>query len=171
MKYVNVVPKNLNTKIRDIVPDIKQGRGYRMILLFDLEEANTILSALSDMDDFFLPKSVPRNDLYILASKFIQAMGLKMKDDEMPIPNLFLDKFDTSELVEIHITQVEMDYMICALHAMSFEETGYPQSINLAASRVYNKINAQFTDGVIDHPENSIWEITVQNNELSGSVG
>ena len=142
------------------------------MLLFDLEEANTILSALSDMDDFFLPKSVSRKDLYMLVSKFIQVMGLKMKEGgEMPIPNLFLDKFDTSELVEIYLTQVEMDYVLCALHAMSFEETGYPQSINLAASRVYNKINAQFTDGVIDHPENSIWEITVQNNELSGSVG
>ena len=142
------------------------------MLLFDLGEANTILSALSDMDDFFLPKSVSRKDLYILVSKFIQVMGLKMKESgEMPIPNLFLDKFDTSELVEIYLTQVEMDYVLCALHAMSFEGTGYPENINLAASRVYNKVNAHFIDGVIDYPENSIWEITVQNKELSGSEG
>jgi hypothetical protein len=99
-------------------------------------------------------------------------MGLKMKEDgEVPIPNLFLDKFDTSEFVEIYLTQVEMDYVLCALHAMSFEGTGYPENINLAASRVYNKVNAQFIDGVIDYPENSIWEITVQNKDLSGSEG
>lgn len=166
-----MIPENLNTKISNVVSDIKQEWGYHMILLFDQEEANTILSALSDLDDFFLPKSVPREDLYMLAGKLIQAMGLKMKDGEMLIPNLFLDKFDTSKLVEIHLTQVEMDYVICALHTMSSGETGYPESINLAASRAYNKINAQFTEGVIDHPENSIWEITVQDNELSGSVG
>jgi hypothetical protein len=142
------------------------------MLFFDLEEANTILSALSDMDDFFLPKSVSRKDLYILVKKFIQVMGLKMKEDgEVPIPNLFLDKFDTSEFVEIYLTQVEMDYVLCALHAMSFEGTGYPENINLAASRVYNKVNAQFIDGVIDYPENNIWEITVQNKDLSGSEG
>jgi hypothetical protein len=143
-----------------------------MMLFFDLEEANTILSALSDMDDFFLPKSVSRKDLYVLVSKFIQIMGLKMKEDgEMPIPNLFLDKFDSSKLVEIYLTQIEMDYVLCALHAMSFEGTGYPENINLAAGRVYNKVNAQFIDGIIDHPENSIWEITVQNKEISGSEG
>jgi hypothetical protein len=143
-----------------------------MILLFDLEEANTILSALSDMDDFFLPKSVSRKDLYILVSKFIQVMGLKIrKSGEMPIPNLFLDKFDASESVEIYLTQVEMDYVLCALHAMSNEGTGYPENINLAASRVYNKVNAHFIDGVIDYPENNIWEITVQNKELSGNEG
>lgn len=142
------------------------------MLLFDLEEANTILSALSDMDDFFLPKSVSRKDLYILVSKFIQVMGLKMKESgEMPIPNLFLDKFDTSELVEIYLTQVEMDYVLCALHAMSFDGTGYPENINLAASRVYNKVNAQFIDGVIDHPEKDVWEIIVQNQERLGSEG
>jgi hypothetical protein len=124
------------------------------------------------MDDFFLPKSVSRKDLYILVKKFIQVMGLKMKEDgEVPIPNLFLDKFDTSEFVEIYLTQVEMDYVLCALHAMSFEGTGYPENINLAASRVYNKVNAQFIDGVIDYPENNIWEITVQNKDLSGSEG
>ncbi len=31
-----------------------------MILSFDMEEANVILSALSDMDDFFLPMSILR---------------------------------------------------------------------------------------------------------------
>lgn len=143
-----------------------------MILLFDLEEANIILSALSDMDDFFLPKSVSRKDLYILVSKFIQVTGLKLKEDgEMPIPNLFLDKFDTFKLVEIYLTQVEMDYVLCALHAMSFDGTGYPENINLAASRVYNKVNAQFIDGVIDHPEKDVWEIIVQNQERLGSEG
>ncbi len=143
-----------------------------MILSFDLEEANTILSSLSDMDDFFLPKSVSRKDLYMLVNKFICAMDLKVKEDgEIPIPNLFLDKFDASKLVEIYLTQVEMDYVLCALHATSFEGTGYPESINLAASRVYNKINAQFIDGVIDHPENDVWEIIAQDKELSGGVG
>lgn len=143
-----------------------------MKLLFDLEEANTILSALSDMDDFFLPRSVPREDLYFLARKFIQAMGLKAKDSgEMPIPNLFLDRFDSSELVEIYLTQVEIDYVLCALNAMSFEETGYPENINLAASRVYNKVSARFIDGVIDYPKNGIWGITDKNGELSGSEG
>jgi hypothetical protein len=143
-----------------------------MMLFFDLEEANTILSALSDMDDFFLPKSVSRKDLYILVKKFIQVMGLKMKEDgEVPIPNLFLDKFDTSEFVEIYLTQVEMDYVLCALHAMSFEGTGYPENINLAASRVYNKVNAQFIDGIIDHPENDVWEIIVPDKELLGREG
>ncbi len=139
-----------------------------MKLLFDLEEANTIVSALSDMDDFFLPKSIPREDLYMLARKFLRAMDLKIKEDgDMPIPNLFLDKFDASELVEIYLTQVEMDYVLCALHAMSFEGTGYPENINLAASRVYNKVSAQFIDGVIDHPEKGIWEITAKNIELT----
>ncbi len=143
-----------------------------MKLLFDMEEANTILSALSDMDDFFLPKSVPREDLYFLARKFIQAMGLKAKESgEMPIPNLFLDRFDSSELVEIYLTQIEIDYVLCALNAMSFEETGYPENINLAASRAYNKVNARFIDGIIDYPENGIWEITAKNGELSGSEG
>jgi hypothetical protein len=141
-----------------------------MILSFDLEEANTILSALSDMDDFFLPKSVPRRDLYILVNKLIRAMDLKMKGNgEMPIPNLFLDQFDASKLVEIYLTQVEMDYVLCALHAMGFEGTGYPKTINLAASRVYNKVNAQFVDVVIDHPENDVWEIIVPGKELLGS--
>ncbi len=45
--------------------------------LFDLEKASIILSALSDMDDFFLPKRVPRNDLYMLVSKFIHVMGFE----------------------------------------------------------------------------------------------
>lgn len=144
--------------------------GDNMTLSFDLEEANIILSALSDMDDFFLPKSVPRNDLYILVNKLIYAMDLKIKENgEMPIPNLFLDKFDASKSVEIYLKQVEMDYVLCALHAMGFEGTGYPENINLAASRVYNKVNAQFIDVVIDHPENDVWEIVGQNKELSGS--
>ncbi len=143
-----------------------------MKLLFDLEEANTIISALSDMDDFFLPKSISREDLYMLVRKFIHVMDLKVKENgEMPIPNLFLEKFDASELVEIYLTQVEMDYVLCALHAMSFEGTGYPESINLAASRVYNKVSTQFIDGVIDHPEKGIWEITAKNTELTGSEG
>jgi hypothetical protein len=143
-----------------------------MILSFDLEEANTILSALSDMDDFFLPKSVPRRDLYILVNKLIRAMDLKMKGNgEMPIPNLFLDQFDASKLVEIYLTQVEMDYVLRALHAMGFEGTGYPENINLAASRVYNKINAQFIDAVIDCPENDVWEIIVPEKELLGREG
>ncbi len=125
-----------------------------MISSFDLEEANIILSALSDMDDFFLPKSVTCKDLYILVKKLIHATGLKVKQNgEIPIPNLFLDKFDASKSVEICITQVEIDYMLCALHARGFEETGYPETINLAASRVYNKLNAQFIDGVTDRPE------------------
>ncbi len=143
-----------------------------MMSLFDLEEANIILSALSDMDDFFLPKNVPRNDLYVLINKLIHAMDLKVKQNgEIPIPNLFLDKFDASKFVEIFITQVEMDYILCALHAMGFEGMGYPENINLAASRVYNKVNAQFIDVVIDHPENDVWEIIVPDKELLGREG
>jgi hypothetical protein len=143
-----------------------------MRLLFDLEEAGTIVSALSDMDDFYLPRSVPREDLYTLVRKFVQVVDLKRKEDgKMQIPNLFLDKFDTSQLVEIYLTQVEMDYVLCALHAMSFEGTGYPENINSAASRVYNKVSSQFIDGVIDHSENGIWEIIANGGELSGSEG
>lgn len=134
-----------------------------MILSFDMEEANVILSALSDMDDFFLPTSIPRKDLYILANKLFHAMGLNVKQNgEIPIPNLFLDKFDASKSVEIYFTQVEIDYMLCALHAIGFEETGYPETINLATSRVYNKLNAQFINGVTDRPEDDVWEIIVQ---------
>lgn len=143
-----------------------------MKLLFDHEEASTIVSALSDLDDFFLPRSIPRNDLYILVKKFIMAMDLNVREDEeMPIPNLFLEKFDISELVEIYLSQVEMDYVLCALHAMSFEGTGYPENINLAASRVYNKVSAQLINGITDRPENCIWEILAKNGELSGSEG
>ncbi len=143
-----------------------------MKLLFDHEEASTIVSALSDLDDFFLPRSIPRNDLYILVKKFIRAMDLNVKEDEeMPVPNLFLEKFDISELVEIYLSQVEMDYVLCALHAMSFEGTGYPENINLAASRVYNKVSARLINGITGRPENCIWEIAAKNGELSGSEG
>jgi hypothetical protein len=143
---------------------MKQKRGILMRSLFDLEEANTILSALSDMDDFFLPKSVSRRDLYILVRKFTDAIGLKLKEDgELPFPNLFRDSFDTNRLVEVSLTQVDMDYVICALHAMNFEGTGYPVNINSAATRAYNKINAQFNEDLTDNPE--IWEIVVGNND------
>ncbi len=109
--------------------------------LFDLEEANIILSALSDMDDFYLPQSVSRKDLYVLATKFMSAMGLRPhKNSELPLPNLFRDKFDISKSIEIDLTQVEIDYVICALHAMNFEGTGYTENINLAANRAYNKV-------------------------------
>ncbi len=141
-----------------------------MMALFDLEEANTILSALSDMDDFFLPKSIPRRDLYILVHKFANALGLKLNSDgDITLPNLFQDKFDTSKLVEIDLSQLELDYVICALHAMSFEGTGYPENINLAASRAYSKVNALFRDGVVNNPGKDIWEIVVQNNESASS--
>jgi hypothetical protein len=112
------------------------------------------------MDDFFLPKSVSRKDLYILANKFIEGMGFKVKEDgEAPIPNLFLDKFDTSKLVEIDLTQVEMDYVLCALHAMSSEGTGYPENIISASGRVYNKIGAHLIDEIIIHPKKDAKEI------------
>ena len=138
--------------------------------LFDLEEANTILSALSDMDDFFLPKSVSRRDLYVLVHKFMDAAYLKLrKDGEIPLPNLFRDKFDASKLVEINLTQVEMDYIICALHAMNFEGTGYPENINLAASRAYSKVNAQYYDGAVDNLENEVWEIIIPDKDLVDS--
>ncbi len=134
--------------------------------LFDLEEASIILSALSEMDDFFLPKSVSRKDLYTLASKFIQAMDLKMKEDgEMPIPNLFLDKFDSTKFVEIDLTQVEMDYVLCALYVMVPEGAGYPANINSVSSRIYNKISALFINGVIDHPGNDVIEMIIQYKE------
>lgn len=132
--------------------------------LFDLEEINTILSALSDMDDFFLPKSISRKVLYTLMRKLTIAIGLKPREDgTIPLPNLFEDKFDTSKSVEVDITQVEMDYVICALHAMNFERTGYPENINSAASRAYNKINAQFMDGAADNIGNEVWEIIIQS--------
>ncbi len=128
--------------------------------LFDLEEANIILSALSDMDDFILPENVPRRDLYILVRKFFQIMDLKMKENgEMPIPNLYLDKFDTLKLVEIDLTQVEMDYVLCALYAIIPGGAGYPENINSAYSRVYNKVSAQFIDEVVNHPKEDVWEI------------
>ncbi len=136
---------------------------------FDLEEANIILSALSDMDDFFLPKSVSRKDLYTLVHKFVSVIGLKLSEDgEIPLPNLFRDEFDASTSVEIDLTQLELDYVICALHAMNFEGTGYPENINSAASRAYSKVNAQFKDGVADNPENDIREIIIQNKEPAG---
>ncbi len=138
--------------------------------LFDLEEANTILSALSDMDDFFLPKSISRKDLYTLVRKFADTMGLRISENgEIPLPNLFRDKFDVSKSIEIGLTQIEIDYVICALHAMNFEGTGYPVNINLAASRAYNKANAQFKDGMTDNQESETWEIVIQNKELAGS--
>jgi hypothetical protein len=135
--------------------------------IFDLEEASAVLSALSDMDDFFLPESVSRKDLYILVSKFIQVMGLTTRGDgEMPIPNLLLDNFDTSKMVEIDLTQVEMDYVLCALHAMSSEGTGYPENINSASSRAYNKIGAQLLDEVINHPKKDAWEKIEQKKAI-----
>jgi len=138
--------------------------------LFDLEEANIILSALSDMDDFFLPKSVSRRDLYVLAHKFMGAVSMKLgRYGEIPLPNLFRDKFDASKLVEIELTQVEIDYIICALHAMNFEGTGYPENINLAASRAYYKVNAQYYDGAIDDLENEVWEIIIPDKDLVDS--
>lgn len=140
--------------------------------LFDLEEANTILSALSDMDDFFLPKSVCRRDLYALAQKFMAAVCRKWRrNEEIPIPNLFQDKFDTSKLVEIDLTQAEMDYIICALHAMNFEGTGYPENINLAASRAYSKVNAQYYDGAFNDSEKEVWEIVIPDDDLADSKG
>lgn len=138
--------------------------------LFDLEEANIILLALSDMDDFFLPKSVSRKDLYVLVRKLTDAIGLKLsRDGKIPLPNLFWSEFDTSKSVEVYLTQVEMDYVICALHAMNSEGTGYPENINSAASRAYNKVNAQFMDGVAGNTESEIWEIVVQNQDPSDS--
>ena len=143
-------------------------QGVLMRSLFDLEEANIILSALSDMDDFFLPKSVSRRDLYTLAHKFVNATYRKLRrDGEIQLPNLFRDKFDASKFVEIDLTQVEMDYIICALHAMNFEGTGYPENINLAASRAYYKINAQYYGGAIDGSGNEVWEIILPDNDLA----
>ncbi len=140
--------------------------------LFDLEEANIILSALSDMDDFFLPKSVSRRDLYVLAHKFMDAVYLKLRrGGEIQLPNLFRDKFDTTKQVEIDLTQVEMDYIICALHAMNFEGTGYPENVNLAADRAYNKVNAQYYDGAINDLENEVWEIIIPDKDLADSEG
>jgi len=52
-----------------------------MISSFNLEEANVILSALSDMDDFYLPKSISRKDLYTLARKFAVVIGLRPTED------------------------------------------------------------------------------------------
>ncbi len=138
--------------------------------LFDLEEANIILSALSDMDDFFLPKSVSRRDLYILVHKFMDATYRKLKrDGEMQLPNLFRDKFDTSKQVEMDLTQVEMDYIICALHAMNFERTGYPENVNLAADRAYSKVNAQYYDDAINNSESEVWEIVLPDKDLVDS--
>ncbi len=138
--------------------------------LFDLEEANIILSALSDMDDFFLPKSISRKALYTLARKLTDAIGSKPRvDGEIQLPNLFHDKFDTTKLVEIDLTQVEMDYVICALHSLNSEGTGYPENINLAVSRAYNKVNAQFIDCAADSSEDEVWEIVVQNNDPADS--
>ncbi|MFB3766125.1 MAG: hypothetical protein ACE14P_12895 [Methanotrichaceae archaeon] len=140
--------------------------------LFDLEEANIILSALSDMDDFFLPKSIPRRDLYTLAHKFMNATYRRLRrDGEIRLPNLFQDKFDATVMVEINLTQVEMDYIICALHAMNFEGTGYPENINLAAGRAYSKVNAQYYDGATDDLENEVWEIIVPDEDLADSKG
>ncbi len=138
--------------------------------LFDLEEANIILSALSDMDDFFLPKSISRKALYTLARKLTDAIGSKLRENsEIQLPNLFHDKFDTTKLVEIDLTQVEMDYVICALHSLNSEGTGYPENINLAVSRAYSKVNAQFIDCAADSSENEIWEIVVQNKDPTDS--
>jgi len=134
--------------------------------LFDLEEANVILTALSDMDDFFLPKSISRKDLYVLAHKFMVGVHPKTRClGELSLPNLFCDKFDASKLIEIDLTQVEMDYIICALHAMNFEGTGHPENINLAASRAYSKVNAQYDGGAIDELENEVWEIKIPDND------
>ncbi len=140
--------------------------------LFDLEEASIILSALSDMDDFFLPKSISRRDLYTLAHKFMDAVYHKRRrDGEITLPNLFLDKFDNSRLVEVDLAQGDMDYIICALHAMNYEGTGYPENINLAARRAYNKVNAQYCDGAGSNSENEIWEIIIPDDELANSKG
>ncbi len=45
---------------------------------------------------------------------------------------------------------------------MGFEETGYPENINLATSRIYNKLNAQFINRVTDRPGDDVWEIIAQ---------
>lgn len=38
-------------------------------------------------------------------------MDLKIKEDgKILIPDLFLDKFDASKLVEVYLTQVEIDH-------------------------------------------------------------
>ena len=133
-----------------------------MILNFNLEEANTILSALSDMDDFYLPKSISRKDLYTLARKFAVAMGLKLTEDgKLPLPNLFQDRFDTSIIIVVNITQTEIDYIICALAAMNFEKTGHPKNIISATRRAYNKLCAVYRDGLFDDHEREIWEIIV----------
>jgi hypothetical protein len=142
-----------------------------MRLFFDLEEASIVLSALSDMDDFFLPKSVSRKDLYTLINNFVQVMALTNREDgRAPIPNLFQDKFDTSKLVKIDLTQVEMDYVLCALHAMGSEEAGYPENINSAASRVYNKIGGQFIDEVINHPKKYARELIDQEIAINSEL-
>ncbi len=112
-----------------------------------------MLVAFGEMDDFFLPKNISRKDLYTLVSKFIQALGLKAKEDgEVPIPNLFLDKFDSSKSVEVDLTQAEMDYVLCALYAMAPEGAGYPKNIHSVSNRIYKRINAQFIDEMVDHP-------------------
>jgi hypothetical protein len=97
----------------------------------------------------------------MLVSKFVVVMDLTTGEDgRTPIPNLLYDKFDTSKVVEIDITQVEMDYILCALHAIGFEGTGYPENINSASSRAYNKIGGQFIDDVVNHTGKDVWGLT-----------
>lgn len=140
-----------------------------MMLNFNLEEANVILSALSDMDDFYLPKSISRKDLYTLARKFAVTIGLRPTDDgKLPLPNLFRDRFDVSTTVMVDITQTEIDYIICALAAMNFEKTGHPKNIISATSKAYNKLSALYSDGLFDESDPEIWEIVVTNQSAVG---
>ena len=131
-----------------------------MRLEFDQEEANVVLSALSDMDDFYLPKSIERKDMYLLVDKLTNAMGLKMsKNGELQLPNLFEDCFDISKIVEVDLTQTEMDYIICSLHAFNCESTGHPENISSAAKNIYNRINSGFIGDIIVSSKNNVWEI------------